>query len=229
MSSGVLIVVQCWDDGVADDVRLIDILRRHGAKATFNLNAGLHEARRAPSFRYREREVMRLAWGEMREIYAGFTIANHSLTHPHLDHLSTAEMEREIGEGRERLQQFFAQDVCGFAYPFGTYDARVMDAVRETGHVYARTVGSSDRPFPPRDAMAFHPTCHFLAADFHERYERARDGGVFYFWGHAYELATEAMWRAFEDAIAAITADPAARWGEIAELFNDGAASTASG
>ena len=35
-------VVQCWDDGVINDIRLTDLLRRWGAKATFNLNPGLH-------------------------------------------------------------------------------------------------------------------------------------------------------------------------------------------
>ncbi len=33
---------QCWDDGVTTDVRLVALLRRHGAQATLNLNAGLH-------------------------------------------------------------------------------------------------------------------------------------------------------------------------------------------
>lgn len=224
MATGILTVVQCWDDGVTADVRLADILRRHGAKASFNLNAGLHEARRTPSFRYRDNDIVRLGWHEMREVYAGFTIANHSLTHPCLPQLPTAQMRREISEGRARLQQFFAQTVRGFAYPFGAYDARVIDAVRDAGHVYARTDGTSDHPFPPRDPMLFHPACHFLAADFRERYEKARAGGVFYFWGHAYELTTEAMWQAFENTIADISADPAARWGEIAELFDARAA-----
>ncbi len=34
-------VIQCWDDGIADDVRLTGILRRYSAKATFSLNPGL--------------------------------------------------------------------------------------------------------------------------------------------------------------------------------------------
>ena len=37
-------VVQCWDDGVTTDARLIEILRKHKARATFNLNAGAHLA-----------------------------------------------------------------------------------------------------------------------------------------------------------------------------------------
>ena len=37
-------IVQCWDDGVLDDIRLIEILRHHDAKASFNLED--HHGRR---------------------------------------------------------------------------------------------------------------------------------------------------------------------------------------
>lgn len=219
MPVGILTVVQCWDDGVTTDVRLTEILRRHGAKATFNLNAALHESHRKQSWIYRGTPVARLGWNELRDVYAGFTIANHSLTHPHLEQLTDEAARHEIVEGRKRLQQFFDQPVRGFVYPFGTYSGAVMDAVREAGHAYARTAGEADHPFPPQDAMAFHPTCHFLVPDFWARYERACAGGVFYFWGHSYEITTEAMWTAFEETIAGIAADPRARWGEVADLF----------
>lgn len=219
MPTDLLTVVQCWDDGVTADVRLTEILRRHDAKATFNLNAGLHETHRKPHWIYQGTEVVRLGWDEMRDVYAGFAIANHSLTHACLDEMTEQAARREIVEGKDRLEQFFGQRVPGFVYPFGRYNDSVKNAVREAGHVYARTADTSDRPFPPHDAMALHPSCHFLAPDFRARYEAARPGGVFYFWGHAYEMTTEAMWTAFEETIAGISADPAARWGIVSELF----------
>lgn len=215
----VMTVVQCWDDGVTTDARLAEILRRYGAKATFNLNAGLHEKRRKPGWTYKDTEVARLGWDEMRDVYAGFMIGNHSLTHPHLEQVPIETLRREIGEGRERLQQFFGQPVSGFAYPFGTYNEAVVKMVREAGHLYARTTRSVDQPYPPEDPMAFHPCCHFLAPDLWSRYEKAREGGVFYFWGHSYELVTESMWRDFEETIERISADPGSRWGDVADLF----------
>ncbi|PKN35740.1 MAG: hypothetical protein CVU61_02650 [Deltaproteobacteria bacterium HGW-Deltaproteobacteria-19] len=212
-------VVQCWDDGVTTDMRLTDILRRHGAKATFNLNAGLHEKNRTLSFVYEGTEVRRLGRDEMREAYDGFTIANHSLTHPRLDQMPVEAVRREIMEGRSRLQQFFGQPVLGFAYPFGAYSETVMDLVREAGHVYARTDRGVDDPFPPENAMSFHPSCHFLAPDLRLRYEKAKAHGVIYFWGHSYEMTTEAMWEAFEETVRRISADPGSRWGELVDLF----------
>lgn len=215
----VMTVVQCWDDGVSTDARLVEILRRHGSKATFNLNANSHGPQRKSGWSYKGAAVYTLAWGEMRELFEGFPIANHSLTHPHLDRIPIEAARQDIVEGRDRLQQFFGQPVAGFAYPFGTYNPAVMDAVREAGHVYARTTEIAERPFPPADAMAFHPCGHFLAPDFWERYEKARPGGVFYFWGHSFEMIDDAMWDAFDAMIARISADPLAQWGDVVDLF----------
>lgn len=217
--SSIMTVVQCWDDGVTTDARLTDILRRNNAKATFNLNAGLYEPERKFGWKYKDTEVFRMGWNEMREVYDGFTIANHSLTHPRLDQLPIDEARRDIIDGRDALEQFFGKTVRGFAYPFGAYNSAVMDAVRESGHIYARGVGDNDCPFPPEDPMAFQPCCHFLSPDFWGRYERARSGGVFYFWGHSYEMINEEMWADFESKIKRISTDPGSRWSDIADLF----------
>lgn len=217
--SKTMTVVQCWDDGVTTDVRLADILRRHGAKASFNLNAGLYDVKRKTGWVYKGTEVHRLGWEEMKDVYEGFTIANHSLTHPRLDKIPLEQVRREIVEGRERLQQFFDQPILGFAYPCGSYNEQVMAAVRKAGHVYARTTGNAKQPFPPDNAMAFHPCCHFLSADFQSRYEEARSSGVFYFWGHSYELVSESMWEKFERMIERIGSDPKTNWAEVTDLF----------
>jgi peptidoglycan/xylan/chitin deacetylase (PgdA/CDA1 family) len=215
-----MVVVQCWDDGVTTDARLADILRRHGARATFNLCAGLHEKHRSFGWIYQDTEVFRLGWNEVRDVYAGFTIANHGLTHQRLDQVDMDTARHEIVQGREVLQQYFRQSVRGFAWPFGAYNEGGMDLVREAGHVYARTAESSDYPWPPENAMAFHPSCHFLAPDLWERYEQAKKRGVFYFWGHSYEMTRDAMWIDFEKIVERITADRESCWGEVADLFD---------
>ena len=219
MGEGKMRVVQCWDDGVTADVRLVEILRKYNAKATFNLNAALHETNRKPGWIHQGTEVGRLGWNEMKELYQGFQIANHSLTHPRLEQIPVEAARQDIAEGRARLQQFFGQPVLGFAYPFGSYNEAVMEAIRAAGHVYARTTRNVEQPFPPENAMAFHPCCHFCAPDFWARYQKARSGGVFYFWGHSYEMITEAMWDDFEDKIRRISADTQSCWSNVVDLF----------
>ena len=40
-------VIQSWDDGLVSDIRLIELLRRYQAKATFCLNPGLYQENRS--------------------------------------------------------------------------------------------------------------------------------------------------------------------------------------
>ncbi|HRC68189.1 MAG TPA: polysaccharide deacetylase family protein [Candidatus Competibacter denitrificans] len=213
-------VAQSWDDGVVDDLRLTDLLRRYGATATFNLNPGLYQSGRSFGWHYGDKEVWRLARDELTTVYAGFEIANHSLTHPNLADLSPMDLAREVGDSRRLLQDWFQQPVRGFCYPFGTFNPAVKEAIRATGHLYARTVAEYDGVFPPSDPLEFGVSCRFADPAFWSRYEQAKaNNGVFFFWGHSYELINDAMWADLEHKIAGISADPAAEWVNLESLF----------
>jgi len=215
-------VVQCWDDGVVDDIRLIEILRLHDAKASFNLNMGRHPVVPPTGWNYHDvKQVRQLALGELIPIYEGFPIANHTFSHPHLTRISYEEAEREIREGRDSLEQHFGRAVKGFAYPFGDTNAAVGEMVKAAGHVYARTCDTAEKVYPPADPMDFRASCHFLDPAFWEKYEQVKnDGNVFYFWGHSYEMVTEADWQDFDSKIRRITEDSEAEWVELPDLFD---------
>lgn len=213
-------VVQSWDDGVVEDAQLTELLRRYRACATFNLNPGLHRRQRAFGWRYGDQEVWRLGWDELREVYAGFEIANHSLNHPNLTDLAPLDLEREVRDSRRLLQDWFQQPIRGFCYPFGGFNPAVKAAVRAAGHSYARTVTEVEAVFPPADALELGVSCRFGDPAFWNRYQCARDrGGVFLFWGHSYELRSAALWADLEAKIAHITADPAAEWASLEALL----------
>lgn len=208
-------IIQCWDDGITDDIRLIEILHRHGARATFNLNFGRHEKERKSWGK-----VSTLALGELVEVYKDFSVANHTLTHPWLTRIPASEAVEEIRQGKDSLEQLFGREIPGFAYPFGDFNSEVMQLVGEAGHTYARTVVKQSPCFPPENPMAFHPDCHFLAANFWSLFEQAKAADrIFYFWGHSYEMRTEEGWSEFEEKIARLSNDPAVEWEEIADLF----------
>ncbi len=214
-------VVQSWDDGVVDDARLTDLLRRHRATATFNLNPGLHQPQRSFSWRYGDKEVWRWGQDELVAVYAGFEIANHSLTHAFLPDLSPVDLRREVHESRLILQEWFRQPVRGFCYPFGGFNAAVKEAIHVAGHCYARTVSELDPVFPPADPLEFGAHCRFADPEFWNRYQSVRmANGVFFFWGHSYELISEAMWADLEEKIARISADPDAEWVNLETLFS---------
>jgi peptidoglycan/xylan/chitin deacetylase (PgdA/CDA1 family) len=211
---------QCWDDGNVDDIRVIEILRKYGTKASFNLNFGLHQNNRVLGWKFQDtKEVWRLGKSEIAGVYEGFLIANHSLTHPWLDKIPIEEATREIREGKDALEQHFGYAIKGFAYPYGTYNKEVQEIVRATGHVYARTGNGVDESYPPENPMAFASNGHFLDPCFWQRFEKAKaNDGVFYFWGHSYEIVTEADWAGFEKQIARISAENPT-WVNLPDLF----------
>jgi peptidoglycan/xylan/chitin deacetylase (PgdA/CDA1 family) len=216
-------IVQCWDDGNIEDIRLCEILRSAGARASFNLNAGLHGPQSNFSHRHNnERDVFRLAKSELIETYAGFTIANHSLTHPWADRIPLEKWRADVNDGRKQLQDLFGQEITGFAYPYGVKDERIAGIVREAGHVYARTCDNATPCFPPADPMLFPSDCHHAAPDFWQRYENAKAAGatVFYFWGHSYEFANEDDWQVFQNKLARFNSDPDAVWADLPDLFH---------
>lgn len=206
---------------MVDDVWLTELLRRYRATATFNLNPGLHQPQRVFGWRYGDKEVWRLGRDELVSVYDGFEIANHSLMHPNLPDLSPVDLAREVGESRRVLQDWFRRPIRGFCYPFGGYNPAVKEAVRAAGHVYARTVQYRDSVFPPADPFEFGVSCWFADPAFWSRYEQVKAAnGVFFFWGHSYELVDDAMWADLENKIAGISADPSARWVNLESLFD---------
>ncbi len=215
-------VVQCWDDGVHDDIALIEILRKYGAKASFNLNPALYKDERTGWHNDNlNKDISRLAQSELKDVYAGWTVANHSMSHHWPLKIPLEQWRLEVVDARKWLQDFFQQPVLGFAYPFGSFDDATAQVLREAGHVYGRTTQKSTPCLPVADPMQFHPDCHFLDEKFWERYEQAKqsEAGVFYFWGHSYELHTPERWENFEACIQKIATDPQAEWAELPELF----------
>lgn len=213
----VIRVMQSWDDGVVDDIRLAELCRRHGAKASFNLNPGLHGASRGHGWMYGDKQVLRLARGELATAYDGFEIANHTMTHPDLTRMNERDGAVEIADARKCLQDWFGQPVEGFCFPYGRVTPATQRQIEDAGHLFARD--SVERGAVPHgDAFRIVPPhCHFSAPDFWARYEGVADDGYFFFWGHSYELTSEAMWTRLAAAIERISSDRRARWVTLGE------------
>ena len=134
-----------YDDGVEQDIRLIEIMRAHGLKGTFNLNSGLiaPEGTAYPAGQVHRRMTL----SQMARLYPdnGMEVAVHGLTHPFLEQLPQGALAYEIVQDRKNLEDIYGGIVRGMAYPFGTYDDRVIEALRAADIAYARTVVSTDR------------------------------------------------------------------------------------
>jgi peptidoglycan/xylan/chitin deacetylase (PgdA/CDA1 family) len=216
-------VIQCWDDGIVDDIRLSDILRRYNARATFCLNPGLYREERSFGWIHDSREVWRLSINELLDVYNGFEVCSHSMTHPYLTELSSDRLAWEVRASRDMLQDIFKQPVLGFCYPFNAYNEFVKSSVGSAGYIWARGGQNGEKIFPPDDPLEFNFSCHFLSPDFWRmfNYARKRDS-VFSFWGHSCEIINESMWKDFEAMIEKISSHRKAQWAFIADLFIDG-------
>jgi peptidoglycan/xylan/chitin deacetylase (PgdA/CDA1 family) len=72
-------------------------------------------------------------------IASGWEIDSHTLTHPDLTTLPDAALRRELTRSRREIEARFGVPARFFCYPAGSYDARVVAAVRAAGYEAATT------------------------------------------------------------------------------------------
>jgi hypothetical protein len=83
----------------------------------------------------------------------------------------------------------------------------------------ATTTANVDYVTECQDAMMLPSNCHFLDGRFYDRYEKAKSCGVFYFWGHSYELMEyDKLWEQYEMKIKYITEDPDSEWVNVVDI-----------
>ena len=67
------------------------------------------------------------------------TLGSHTSTHPHLSRMDRDDARSEIEGSRSKLQELAAQDIRLFAFPYGDYDASVVELCRHAGYDYVFT------------------------------------------------------------------------------------------
>ena len=72
-------------------------------------------------------------------VAAGWELASHTITHPHLTKVDAARLKREVAGSRRILRDRFGSPVDNFCYPFGSYDHTVIAAVKRAGYRGAET------------------------------------------------------------------------------------------
>ena len=198
-----------YDDGVVQDIRLIELLNKYNLKATFNLNSELFSEPGILNINNRSVCQYRLAKEDIKEIYKDHEIAAHTLTHPLLTELSEEEIINEVETDRKNLSNLLGYEVIGFAYPGGgvNNDDRVAEIIKnKTGIKYCRTTKSSFGFEIGDNLYRFDPTVHeydfnrmmALGKEFVEL--KTDTPKVFYIWGHSYEMdITEDFWQKLEE------------------------------
>lgn len=215
-----------YDDGVVQDLRFVEILKKHGIKCTFNINAGLFTPEGTV---FPEGQIhRRMTRGEILSAYpeALCEVACHGYTHPWLEQCDPANATLEVTEDRKALEEMFGRPIQGMAYPYGTFSDRVVDILSNCGIRYCRTTISTGKFDMPLDWLRLPATCHhndprlmeladqFLADD---PYPQPR---LFYLWGHSYEFDIDQNWQVIEDFAQKVSGHPDVWYATNMELYN---------
>jgi peptidoglycan/xylan/chitin deacetylase (PgdA/CDA1 family) len=206
----------CFDDGTPNDERLVPLLNRYGIKASFHLNAGMIplDGVIGPNDR--------LPLNRPQNLYAGHEIAAHGFTHPFLTQLTPDQIKGELDKDIEGLNRYFSQTTQGFAYPFGVFNETVIEALKSTPLLYARTIRDTHDFDLPKDPYLMDPTCHILDERLDELTEAFLSDGedrFFLIWGHSYELRTDTDWERFESFLKRIAHHEDVFYGSILECL----------
>ncbi len=182
-----------YDDGQYFDIRLAEIFRENGLRASFHLNSKrLNDPQGIPS-------------ADIAEVYRGHEVSCHTVTHPFLTRVPDISVLEEIIEDRKRLEAACGYVVRGMSYPMGDYDERTIRLCRTAGMEYSRTIRSTGQFGIPADFMQWHPTCHHKGGimekleEFYHPRNRSSHMRLLYIWGHSYEFNTDNNWELIEE------------------------------
>ena len=125
-----------FDDGYPSQFQTSAMLVAHGMRGTYYINSG---------------ETWGMSWSQIHALAdAGHEIGGHTLNHPDLTTLSTAEATRQVCDDRENLiDQGF--NATSFAYPYGKNNASVQQIVEDCGYTSGRDVTGNTETIPPQN------------------------------------------------------------------------------
>ena len=208
------------DDGHPQDMRMAELLLRHGLRATFYIP--LRNSEGPPV----------LATPALRELAQHFEIGSHTLEHRYLTKLNIHDALMQIHDGKAALQDLLGKKVDGFCYPGGKYTALHSKMVQSAGFTYARTThnfylsaGTSAYELPttlqfyphPRSVLLrnFISQCAWserrtafsvigLEPDWLDRFTllldyAARSGSVCHLWCHSLDIEKFGLWKRLDE------------------------------
>jgi hypothetical protein len=217
-----LLVLTSWDDGHPHDLRVAELLAKHGLAGTFFVPGENREGR----------TVMESA--ELRRLDQGFEIGGHTLTHRYLTRDTGDDViSLEIAEGKRLIEEQLGHPITGFCYPGGRADRSVTEAVRSSGFSYARTIENlrfdlgenrwripTTLQFFPHGVVVLaknalrYPAVSKLPTVLRRIHEKdfvefvvrsaelcAKSGGVFHLWGHSWEVEQHQLWQSLETVL----------------------------
>ena len=126
-------IVITFDDGYCSVYEeAFPVLQQYGMSATVFLTVGKRNTvnleGNLPSLEGRSM----LSWRSIREMQSyGIVFGAHTMTHPDLTHLPMDHVKQEILASKEIIENALGIPVSTFAYPYGRYNDRVREVVKQ--------------------------------------------------------------------------------------------------
>ncbi len=225
-----MIITTSWDDGHVLDLKVADLLDKHGLTGTFYI------ARQYLDERMTDTQLCDLS--QRHELGA------HTLTHPTLTEIVDTQAREEIVGSKSWLEDVIGKSVTSFCYPKGMYTPTHRNMVQDAGYAVARTVvpyhfAGDDPlqmpttlhvyPFPLRPIKGlrgfrtrlqpirrFMPQRSRLNVPFTALMswtslakalldEAQRQDGIWHLWGHSWEIEKFDMWSQLDNVLAIVS------------------------
>jgi peptidoglycan/xylan/chitin deacetylase (PgdA/CDA1 family) len=151
-------VAVTFDDGYESVFsRAAPVMRRHAVPGAVYVNTGWVEedgrrrASDAAQGHYRDEAFM--IWNEVIALAAqGWMIGSHGVEHLDLTTMPITRVHQELQQSRAAIEQRTGKGCAHFAYTWGRYDSRVVQALRASGYRYATStmhapLSSRDDPY----------------------------------------------------------------------------------
>lgn len=128
-----------FDDGYVDNFAACEELQKRGMRASWFIVSG--SLGKAPQWPAEGRPTGRLLnAAELREMREnGMEIGSHTVNHVRLTETTPAQLTQELADSRGALEDMLGNAVDNFAYPYGAWDARCAEAVKQAGYTAACT------------------------------------------------------------------------------------------
>ncbi len=220
-----------YDDGVTQDVRLIEIFNKYNLKATFNINSELLGQQGSLTWNNITVNHTKNNPEDVKHIYKGHEIAVHTLTHPNLTTIEDdAEVIRQVEQDRLNLSELAGYEVFGMAYPCGGVNCndRVAELIKNNTPIkYARTIDRTKSFEPYNDLYQYKGTVSHnldwdILFDLGKKFLELKTDTpkVFYIWGHSYEFDIfPERWEMFDKFCKMISNQPDIFYGTNIEVL----------
>ena len=223
-----MIITTSWDDGHVLDLKLADMLDKHGLKGTFYIAHNYLDERMSDQ--------------QIRDLSYRHEIGAHTLNHPTLTKVKDETALNEIKGSKTWLEFILGKQVTSFCYPKGMYTSTHCRIVKEAGFTMARTVtpyefdigkdpfqmpttihlypfplrpikglrGVRTRLQPIRNYMHHHPRLNIPLTALTNWTSLAtalldvaqEKNGVWHLWGHSWEIEKFDMWSQLDSILA---------------------------